>query len=173
MICNFKKVKRYTKSIWQRIKNFFNDLFLYFSNDPLLRIKFLSDLKIRKSISNKPKDQLARAGENEAVQFLKDNNYFILKQNVVLKDGEIDIIAKDKNKNMLVFVEVKTRSSKIFGQPYEAVTPQKQKRLYNLAEQLIYLLKLKKVNYRIDVISILWEKNSTPEIIHIKDIKLL
>ncbi|MDR1485018.1 MAG: YraN family protein [Planctomycetaceae bacterium] len=123
-------------------------------------------LSTRKSTSDKPKDQLARAGENEAVEFLNNNNYIILQQNVILPNGEIDIIAKDKN--TLVFVEVKTRSSNKFGQPYEAVTTQKQKRLHKLATQFINILKLKNINYRIDVISIVWKKNSTPEIVHIK-----
>ncbi|MDR2763320.1 MAG: YraN family protein [Planctomycetaceae bacterium] len=168
MTRNFKKLKQSKKSIWQQIKNFLNDLLLYFSNDPLIRIKFLPSFTTRQSISHKPKDQLARDGENEAAQFLKNNNYIILKQNVILSGGEIDIIAKDKN--TLVFVEVKTRSSKKFGQPYESVSPQKQKRLHNLAAQFIYSLKLKKINYRIDVVSILWQKNSAPEITHIKKI---
>jgi putative endonuclease len=123
----------------------------------------------RKSISNKPKDELGRAGENEAVMFLQDNNYIILQQNIILTNGEIDIVAKDEN--TLVFVEVKTRSSKFFGQPYEAVTTQKQKRLHKLANQFINSLKLKNINYRIDVISITWQKNSTPEIKHFKNIK--
>jgi putative endonuclease len=122
----------------------------------------------RKSTSNKPKDQLARAGESEAAIFLKENNYIILQQNVILPNGEIDIIAKDKN--ILVFVEVKTRSSNFFGQPYEAVTIQKQKRLHKLAIQFINSLKLKNINYRIDIVSIIWQKDSTPEIKHLKRI---
>jgi putative endonuclease len=166
MIHHFKKSERRKKTIWQRIKDFFQILFLYISNDPLIRIRFMPIFSIRKNISNKPKDQLARAGENEAAIFLKDNNYIILQQNVILPSGEIDIIAKDKN--MLVFVEVKTRSSKKFGQPYEAVTPQKQKRLHKLAKQFINSLKLKNISYRIDIISIIWQKDATPEIKHIK-----
>jgi putative endonuclease len=168
MTHNFKKSKRSKKSIWRRIKNLLNELFLYFSADPLARIRFLPSQTIRKSVSDKPKDQLARAGENEAVQFLQDNDYVILKQNVILPNGEIDIIAKDKN--TLVFVEVKTRSSTKFGQPYESISPQKQKRLHDLASRFIYSQNLPKVNYRIDVISILWQKNASPEITHIKKI---
>jgi putative endonuclease len=163
---HFKRLGRVKKTIWQRVKYFFRILFLYILNDPLIRIRFISILSTRKSVSRKFKDQLARAGEDEAVIFLMDLNYIILQRNVILFGGEIDIIASDGG--VLVFIEVKTRSSKKFGQPYEAVTLQKQKRLHKLAKQFINSFKLKNINYRIDIISIIWQKNSTPEIKHIK-----
>jgi putative endonuclease len=155
--------------MWQLIKNFWQNLSRYFSNDPLIQISFSPICATRKSTSNNPKDQLARSGENEAEKFLRNKNYIILQRNVLLANGEIDIIAKDKN--TLVFVEVKTRRSKKFGEPYEAVNPEKQKRLHKLALQFINSLKLRNINYRIDIISIILTPNTTPKIKHIKDIK--
>ena len=66
--------------------------------------------------------------EEEAVNYLKILKYKIIEQNFkLLPIGEIDIIAKDKN--TLVFVEVKYRKTKDFGIPAEFVTKSKQKKV--------------------------------------------
>ncbi len=74
------------------------------------------------------KRQLGNFGERRAVRLLKRKGYRILKKNYVALGHEIDIVAK--NKKMLVFVEVKTRSSTVNSQystrPAAAVTPDKQ-----------------------------------------------
>ncbi|MBO5884389.1 MAG: YraN family protein [Clostridia bacterium] len=79
--------------------------------------------------------------------------YKIIETNFVCKIGEIDIIAKDKD--VLVFVEVKSRSTKKFGLPREAVTLQKQNKIRNVAQ--FYLQKTQNFNQkcRFDVIEIL------------------
>lgn len=104
-------------------------------------------------------------GEDIAAVFLKDKGYKIISRNYKTPIGEIDIIAKDGE--ILVFVEVKTRSDNSFGYPFEAVNAKKQQKLKNLA--LFYLKKQKK-NYpvRFDVLSIRIN-NSKKEIEHIKD----
>lgn len=53
--------------------------------------------------------ETGKIGEEIAVAYLKQNGYQIIERNFECRQGEIDIIAKDKND--LVFVEVKTRSS--------------------------------------------------------------
>lgn len=72
---------------------------------------------------------LAVKGEDIAVEFLKKNNYSILERNFRKQYGEIDIIALDKSEGkgneILVFVEVKTRSSQKFGTPLEAISKRK------------------------------------------------
>jgi putative endonuclease len=79
---------------------------------------------------------LGRAGERQAVKFLKEKGYKILETNFSLKPlGEIDIIARFKN--IICFIEVKTRRSLSYGAPYEAVDRRKQFRLSRLA--LAYL----------------------------------
>ena len=99
------------------------------------------------------KDIFGKKGELIAVDYLKNKGYQILETNYKNRIGEIDIIAKDKN--YLVFVEVKTRSSRMFGDPEEAVTDYKQEKIRAVAE--LYLVSNKKTdeNCRFDVVSIL------------------
>ena len=78
------------------------------------------------------KKSLGSLGEELAVKQLKNNGYRILEQNFRSKFGEIDIIAQ--NDNDLVFIEVKTRWSKSFGPPEEAITPWKIRRIIKAGE---------------------------------------
>ncbi len=94
-----------------------------------------------------------RCGEAVAFNYLIENNYKILNTNFSCKLGEIDIIAqKDDN---IVFVEVKARTSKLYGLPREAVTKEKQRHIKNTA--LFYLQKTNNLDKfcRFDVIEIL------------------
>ncbi len=71
---------------------------------------------------------LGKAGEAAAATYLQDTlHYKILQQNYRNRFGEIDIIASDGK--ILVFVEVKTRKSAIYGQPAESVEKKKQKKI--------------------------------------------
>lgn len=97
---------------------------------------------------------LGPEGEDIAVRFLKDKGFRILCRNYKTPLGEADIIARDKGTT--VFVEVKTRSSARFGEPFEAVDARKQDKLRKIA-----LFYQKNVNHgdgespvRFDVISI-------------------
>jgi len=103
---------------------------------------------------------LGKDGEKAAISFLKEKGYQILEKNYRCRLGEIDIVAKDKEK--IVFVEVKTRSSLIFGLPQEAVNHSKQLRLTRLALAYLSHHKLKDVPCRFDVVSILM-KDKKPE----------
>jgi len=75
-------------------------------------------------------------GEAIAVRHLKKNGYKIIETNYRIQLGEIDVIAKDKD--TIVFVEVKARRSVHFGSPKGAVTTQKQKKISTVA---LYYLK--------------------------------
>jgi putative endonuclease len=77
----------------------------------------------------------------------------------------VDIIARDKDE--LVIVEVKTRSTDAFGDPEEAVTPQKARRLIRAAEAYVLKHNLD-IDTRFDIISIL-VKNGKRTIRHITD----
>lgn len=81
------------------------------------------------------------------------------------KFGEIDLIAVDRD--TLVFVEVKTRSSDQAGLPAEAVDEIKQTRLTKTAQGYLKWHRLTECRARFDVIAITWPSTSTvPEIIH-------
>lgn len=78
---------------------------------------------------------LGRRGEALAREYLQDQGYEILGQNVRLLHGEVDVIAVDGG--CLVFVEVKTRSSARFGSPAEAVDRRKQLRILRAAREFL------------------------------------
>jgi putative endonuclease len=81
------------------------------------------------------KIRIGQDGETLAAAFLEKKGYTIVTRNFRLKSGEIDIIAR--RKQTVVFCEVKARNTREFGEPFEAVTSYKQKRLKRLA--LAYL----------------------------------
>jgi putative endonuclease len=79
------------------------------------------------------KDAVGRFGEQLAAAHLAGAGLTIIDRNWRCADGEIDIVALDGE--VLVIVEVKTRSSVAFGDPAEAVNPIKAARLHRLALQ--------------------------------------
>jgi putative endonuclease len=91
-------------------------------------------------------------GEKMAVKFLKKNGYKILKTNFRTPLGEIDVIARQKD--VTVFVEVKTRISSSFGPPCLSVTRAKQRHIINNALCYLKGRGLVYSNWRIDVVSI-------------------
>jgi len=95
-------------------------------------------------------------GEYLASKFLKKKKFKILQSNYKNKFGEIDIIAKDKD--VLVFVEVKARETLQFGRPAEAVDNRKQQKLRNAATMYLVENKTPEVDCRFDVIEILGEE---------------
>lgn len=76
--------------------------------------------------------QLGKIGEGVAVKYLQKQGFQIIERNFKKRYGEIDIVAKDRD--TLVFVEVKTRSPGEFGLPEEAITPWKLKSLVKSAQ---------------------------------------
>jgi len=84
---------------------------------------------------------------------LKREGYRILERNYVCKLGEIDIIAKEKD--TLTFIEVKTRTSTLFGPPELSVTPFKQMQLSKAALCFLKEKKLEETKARFDVVAII------------------
>ncbi len=111
------------------------------------------------------KQDFGQNGENIAENYLKSIGYFILNRNYRCKQGEIDIIAKDGEE--IVFVEVKTRSSIIYGNPAEAVDTYKQKHIRKAAEVYVYSNQLYNCYIRFDVIEV-YLNRQTYRINHIK-----
>ncbi len=102
-------------------------------------------------------NQLGIEGEKIAADFLKSKQYSIVEQAWRHRHKEIDIIAFDND--VLVFVEVKTRTGNYWGNPEEFVTKRKQKFMIVAAEQYI-----KKISFsgesRFDIITIVLTENS-------------
>lgn len=91
-------------------------------------------------------------GEEKATNFLKNLGYWILVRNFKTNSGEIDIIAKDKDE--YVFIEVKTRVSKKYGKPVEAINENKKKHIIQTSKYYIYVNQLENKNIRYDVIEV-------------------
>ena len=103
------------------------------------------------------RQELGKEGEDFAADYLQKQGYEIIDRNFECKQGEIDIIAKDKNE--YVFIEVKTRQNFHYGMPCEAVDERKQKHIWNATRYYIYSHKLEDQYIRIDVIEIYKRKN--------------
>ena len=95
-------------------------------------------------------------GEDLAVNYLVKNKYKIIARNYSCPLGEIDIVALDKK--MLVFVEVKTRTSQVFGLPREAVNKPKQRHISKTAQYFMREYDVFSLETRFDVIEVLDEK---------------
>ena len=111
--------------------------------------------------------KIGKLGEQLAVNYLEKENYSIIERNFKCKQGEIDIIAVDKNE--LVFIEVKARTNKVYGVPVEAVNIKKKKHLIKAIEYYLYLNSLENKCIRIDVMEVYIYKNKY-RINHIKQI---
>ncbi len=106
-------------------------------------------------------------GEQIAENYLRENGYTILHKNWRHKHWEVDFIVSKKD--ILHFIEVKTRRSRNFGMPEDNVTNKKMQHLLNAAEAFLYLHPVwKKIQF--DILSISLLKNKSPEIFFIKDV---
>ena len=155
----------------QILIDFWKQIQSQWSSDPLERCRWIRFPAIRKSRSEGQKDQLARDGENAAEQFLTEKGYTVLHRNIRFPEGELDIVAKSGK--MLVFIEVKTRQTETFGQPYHFVSEQKQRRQAAIASRFLSICRLQNVPIRFDVISIVLPSGQPPKIEHIENAFLI
>jgi putative endonuclease len=96
---------------------------------------------------------MGRKGERIACRFLMKQGFDILARRFRARRGEIDLIALEGS--MLVFVEVKTRASRDFGDPWEFVGWEKQQSLELAAEEFIARYNLGQYTYRFDVVAVI------------------
>jgi putative endonuclease len=102
--------------------------------------------------------EIGNRGEKIAADYLEDKGYQLLEKNYHTRYGELDIVML--HKGMVVFVEVKTRTNKVFGFPEESVTSSKMEHLQNAA--LLWLQEHPEApdDWRIDVVSIYLDRNN-------------
>ena len=111
-------------------------------------------------------NDLGKAGEAIARKELEALGYRILVTNWRYRRTEVDLIAMDGP--ILVFIEVKTRSSAIYGQPEEFITPRKEALLTSAAHAYIDLLDHED-EIRFDFISIIYKNEQNYKLEHFKD----
>jgi len=108
---------------------------------------------------------LGKRGEREAARFLKRQGMLIIASGDRAKLGEIDLVAVDKR--MVVFVEVKTRTTHDAGHPADAVDKNKQRRLTRAAQGYIKRHHLEETSARFDVVAVTWpDPEKAPVIEH-------
>jgi putative endonuclease len=100
--------------------------------------------------------ETGRQGEFAAKEYLLSQGYEVLEMNWRFKKYEVDIIAKKAD--ILVFVEVKTRKSNIFGEPEVFVTRKKQQFLIAAANHYVMERNLA-FESRFDIIALVSENN--------------
>jgi putative endonuclease len=116
------------------------------------------------------KQLLGATGEEIAVDYLVSQGYVVFERNWRSKSGEIDIIASEKfnSQDELIFIEVKTRSSRDYGDPIQAITATKYLRMYRLALEWLSENSASREAWRLDVISIVISRAQEIEIDHLK-----
>ncbi len=116
--------------------------------------------------------EIGRLGERAAIKYLKRQKYKIIAANIHVSHNEIDIVAK--NKEFIVFVEVKSRSTDTdlfnnFGSPASAVTYGKRQRTIEAARGFLKDGKYSRLQPRFDVIEIYLHKD-TAKLLYINHI---
>ena len=109
-------------------------------------------------------------GEDMAAAYLEQKGYTIVERDWKSGRRDIDIIALDDN--VVVFVEVKTRRNRLYGEPEDAIDYHK---LQNLQQAINHYVNFKHIRQeiRFDIISIVGTIGTEPEIDHLQDVALL
>lgn len=110
-------------------------------------------------------NELGKRGEQMAKAFLVQKGYEILDENWVYERAEIDLIAYLNR--MIIFIEVKSRSSIGFGLPEDFVDKAKQQHLADAADAYLEMMN-HDGEIRFDIISVLFNPNKHT-IKHIED----
>lgn len=110
--------------------------------------------------------ELGALGEEIAVAVLVDAGMRVLDRNWRCRAGELDIVARDGD--ALVFCEVKARRGTGFGDPVEAVTPVKQRRLRGLARAWLAAHDHHAPDVRFDVVGVLVRPGARPQVRHLR-----
>jgi putative endonuclease len=130
-------------------------------------VRFIADLsnrwRSRSSSSPPPHLRLGKRGENLACQFLRKNGYKILYRNFRGRTGgEIDVVCRDRD--TLVFVEVKTRTREDFGRPFEAIDRDQRKRISRGGLAWLRLLGDPDILFRFDVVEVIIAEGAPPRL---------
>jgi putative endonuclease len=115
------------------------------------------------------KNRFGKRGELIASEYLKDKGFDLIQNNYRYDRAEIDLIFEDTDNSLLLFVEVKTRANKKFGEPEESITPLKMEQIRKAAMGFISENEsFLKHDVRLDVITIMLVDDKA-EINHIEN----
>ena len=111
---------------------------------------------------------LGRRGEEAAVGFLIARGLVVVARNWRCREGELDIVARERD--TLVFCEVKTRRGVGFGAPLDAITPVKQARLRRLASAYLAEVGGHRGPIRMDAVGIVWHDDDRLDVEHLRGV---
>jgi Holliday junction resolvase-like predicted endonuclease len=107
--------------------------------------------------------EIGLLGEALAARWLGKNGRKVLHSNFrAPHGGEVDVVCR--HKDVLAFVEVKTRTSDAFGRPADAVGPDKQRLIQRGASEWMRLLGRPKIKFRFDIVEVLLIDGELPKI---------
>ena len=104
-------------------------------------------------------NDLGKWGEEQAALYLQQKGWYIRHRDWHYGHRDVDIVAIDEDSSILLFVEVKTRSTELFGFPAEAIDLEKQNNILRTASAYIRTFRMYHCDVRYDTISII----GTPE----------
>lgn len=113
-----------------------------------------------------PPPSLGGHGEHLAVAYLTDAGLRVLDRNWRCREGELDVVARERD--AIVFCEVKTRRGLGYGSPVEAVTPAKRRRIRVLAQRWLAAHDEHAPEIRFDVVGVLLRPERPPLITHLR-----
>jgi putative endonuclease len=111
---------------------------------------------------------LGAYGERVAAQRLVGQGMVLLDRNWRCERGEIDLVLRDGE--VLVFCEVKTRTTAAYGHPLEAVSPAKYARLRGLAARWLEEHAVRAREIRIDLVGVLLAERGAAEVEHLRGV---
>jgi len=117
---------------------------------------------------NPHNSSLGAYGERLAAQRLVEEGMAVVDRNWRCDQGEIDLVLR--HGDVLVFCEVKTRTTAAYGHPLEAVTPAKAQRLRRLAERWLQAHEAHAGGIRIDVVGVLLAERGASELQHLRGV---
>jgi putative endonuclease len=121
------------------------------------RQKLLSDPKLH-----------GRWGEKQCERYLKRKGLKTLTRNFSCKTGEIDLVMVDTD-SAIVFVEVRTKADVAFASPEVSITTPKKARLLRTARYFLATNNIDDRPFRFDIVTIVLNKTSHPQIQHYKN----
>lgn len=113
------------------------------------------------------RNELGRTGESLSARYLQSRGWNVLDRNVRYREGELDLVAE--RAGILAFIEVKTRRSRAFGSPAEAVTRVKAARIRRLASRYLTERRPRARDIRFDVIDVL-RVGENYQVTHLEDV---
>jgi len=115
-----------------------------------------------------PAHALGRWGEDRAARYLEARGWTVLARNYRFGRKEVDLVVR--RRDVVAFVEVKTRAGRGFGRPQDAITPLKRREIEAVAAQYLARHRLGGVVVRFDAVAItVGPPGGAVEIVHLED----